>query len=292
MRLHTISVIGLGQMGGPMATHLLKAGFQVTGYDVSKAQLSNLIPLGLRTARSAREAAKGADLVLLSLPNWEVVKEVVEGKSGILSVLKKGQVIVDASTVPPWETVSMAKRLLKKGIYWMDVPVSGSAAEAREGDLVFMAGGPRSIFEKIKPVLDRVGRKTVYVGKNGQGAMLKLIVNHTLFLNQAAAVEGLTLARKSGIDPDLVYDVMISGAARSSLIVQRGQDMLRHDFKGKGALAVAVKDIGLCLENARRLGAPAPMGALYQQFLLSAGRRGWKDMDATSVMKIFEELAG
>ena len=274
-----------------MATHLLKAGFHVTGYDVSKGQLSDLIPLGLRPARSARAAAKGTDLILLSLPNWEVVKEVVEGKSGILPVLKKGQIIADMSTVPPWKTVSMAKKLLGKGIYWMDVPVSGSAAEAREGDLVFMAGGPRSIFEKIKPVFDKVGRKTVYVGKNGQGSMLKLIVNHTLFLNQAAAVEGLTLARKSGIDPALIYDVLISGAARSSLIVQRGQDMLRHDFKGKGALAVAVKDIGLCLENARRLGAAAPMAALYQQFLLSADRRGWKDMDATSVMRIYEELS-
>jgi 3-hydroxyisobutyrate dehydrogenase-like beta-hydroxyacid dehydrogenase len=292
MEIERVSVIGLGLMGTPIASFLLKTGYQVSGFDVKKGQVTNLVPLGLKPSMSARAAARGADLILLSLPNWEVVKDVVEGKSGLLPVLKKGQIIADTSTVPPWETTSMAKKLLKMGVCWMDVPVSGSAAEAREGDLVFMAGGPRSIFKKIKPVLDKVGRKTVYVGKNGQGSMLKLIVNHTLFLNQAAAVEGLTLARKSGIDPDLIYDVMISGAARSSLIVQRGQDMLRHDFKGKGALAVAVKDIGLCLENARRLGAAAPMAALYQQFLLSASRRGWKDMDATSVMKIFEELAG
>ena len=287
-----VCLIGLGQMGTPIANRLLKGGYHVKGYDASKEQVTRLIPLGLKPAKSAREAAKRADLILLSLPNWEIVKDVVEGKAGILPVLRKGQIIADMSTVAPWETASMAKRLSRMGVHWMDVPVSGSAAEAREGDLVLMAGGPRSVFKKIKPVLDKVGRKTVHVGKNGQGSMLKLIVNHTLFINQAAAVEGLTLARKSGIDPDLVYDVMISGAARSSLIVQRGQDMLRHDFKGKGALAIAAKDIGLCLENARRLGAAAPMAALYQQFLLSALRRGWEDRDATSVMRIFEELAG
>ena len=292
MTIKDISIIGLGSMGTPIATSLLKAGYQLKGFDIAKKKMSSLAPLGLKPNESLRETVSGADLIILSLPNWEVVHEVVEGEKGILWALKKGQIIIDTSTVPPWETECMGRRLLKKGIEWMDVPISGAASEAEEGNLVFMVGGKRSAFNRIKPVLDRVGKKTVYVGKNGQAAMLKLIVNHTLFLNQAAAVEGLTLSLKAGLNPEVVFDVMISGAARSDLIASRGQDMLMGNFGAKGALAIAVKDIEICIENAKRLGVAVPMGVLYQQFLLSAYRKGWEQMDATIVMRIYEELSG
>jgi 3-hydroxyisobutyrate dehydrogenase-like beta-hydroxyacid dehydrogenase len=191
MDIKNISVIGLGAMGAPIATFLLKAGYKVKGFDLVKKKMSDLIPLGLKPARSLREAARGADLILLSLrkgsddtPNWNVVQEVVEGKGGILGALKRGQIVVDTSTVPPWETAAMASRLTKKGVAWMDVPISGAAFQAREGNMVFMAGGKKSVFNKIKSILDKVGKKTVYVGKNGTGAVLKLIMNQTLFLNR------------------------------------------------------------------------------------------------------------
>ena len=289
--IKNISVIGLGLMGTPISTLLMKAGYKVTGFDIVKRQMTNLVPLGLKPARSAKEAARGADLIILSLPHWDAVREAVEGKDGILAGVRKGQIIIDTSTSPPWESKAMAERLAKKGIEWMDVPISGSSAQARVGNMVFMAGGKRSIFERIKPVLDRIGKKTVYVGKMGDGATLKLVINHTLYLNQAAAIEGLVLGLKAGLNPDVLYDVITSGAASSDLLMARCKDMLAGNFSPKGPLVLANKDLALSLETAKRLGVVLPMGALYQQFLLKAHYNGWDREDATVVMKIYQELA-
>jgi 3-hydroxyisobutyrate dehydrogenase-like beta-hydroxyacid dehydrogenase len=292
MGIRDVSVIGLGLMGTPIATLLIKAGYRVTGFDIVDKQMSKLAKLGLKAVRSPREAAKRMDLAILSLPHWDAVCEVVEGRRGLLKGMKRGQIIVDTSTVPPWESKAMAERLARKGIDWMDAPISGSSAQAKVGNMVFMVGGKRSIFDKIRPVLDRIGKKTVYVGKNGDAATLKLVVNHTLHLTQAAAIEGLVLSIKAGLDPDITYDVLTSGAAASDLITARGKDMLRGNFAPKGPLALAVKDLGLSLEIAEQLGVVLPMGALYRQFLLKARYNGWDREDATVVMRIYEQLAG
>ena len=292
MTIKNISVIGLGLMGTPIVTLLIKAGYSVTGYDVVEKQVSQLIPLGMKPATSPGEASKEADLVLLSLANWAIVQEVVEGKNGILEGARRGQVILDMSTVPPLETAAMAERLAKRGIDWMDVPISGSSAQAKVGNMVFMAGGKRSVFEKVKPVLDRIGKKTVYVGKNGDAAMLKLVVNLILFINQAAAIEGLVLGTKAGLDPNVMLDVITSGAASSDLIMARGKDMLAGQFDPKGPVDMSIKDLGLALESAKQLGVMLPMGALYLQFLLKAHYNGWDKNDATVVMRLYEEWAG
>jgi 3-hydroxyisobutyrate dehydrogenase-like beta-hydroxyacid dehydrogenase len=291
MAIKRISVIGLGEMGTPISGFLLKAGYEVKGYDLRPKRMTDLIARGLTPANSPKDAAAGSDLVILSLPNWAVVQQVVEGKDGILEAAAKGHIIIDCTTVPPHETKAMAGRLSEKGIHWMDVPISGAATQAREGNMVFMAGGEKAVFDKVKPVLDKVGKKTVYVGKNGDGAMLTLGVNLVLFLNQAAAIEGLTLGLKAGLDSEILHDVLISGAAESDLIRTRGKNMLAGNFEPKGALWIGVKDLALALEAAKALGVACPMGGLYQQILLSAHTRGWDDLDATVAMRIYEELA-
>jgi 3-hydroxyisobutyrate dehydrogenase-like beta-hydroxyacid dehydrogenase len=290
--IRKISVIGLGLMGTPLSTLLMKAGYEVTGFDIVKKQISNLMPLSLKPARSVKEAARGADLIILSLPNWNAVREAVEGRDGVLAGVRRGQIVIDTSTSPPEESKAMAERLKKKGIEWMDVPISGSSAQARLGNMVFMAGGRKSVFERIKPVLDRIGKKTVYAGKNGDGAMLKLVVNHILYLNQAAAIEGLVLGTQAGLDPRIMLDVITSGAASSDLILSRGKDMLAGNFSPKGPVIIANKDLALSLETAKRLGVVLPVGALYQQLLLKAHYNGWDREDATVVMKVYQELAG
>ncbi len=186
----------------------------------------------------------------------------------------------------------MGERLAQKGIEWMDVPISGSSAQARMGNMVFMAGGKRSVFERIKPVLDQIGKKSVYAGRMGDGATLKLVINHTLYLNQAAAIEGLVLGMKAGLRPDVLFDVITSGAASSDLLISRGRDMLSGIFSPKGPVIIANKDLALSMETAKRLGVMLPVGALYQQLLLKAHYNGWDREDATAVMKIYEEMAG
>jgi 3-hydroxyisobutyrate dehydrogenase-like beta-hydroxyacid dehydrogenase len=291
MKIKKVSVIGLGLMGTPVATLLMKAGYEVTGFDIIKKQMSNLVPLGLKAAHSPKEAAKGADLILLSLPNWNAVLEAVEGKGGVMEGTRKGQIVADTSTSPPWESKALAERLAKKGIEWMDVPISGSSAQARVRNMVFMAGGERAVFQKIKPVFDRIGKKTVYAGKSGDGATLKLVINHTLYLNQAAAIEGLVLGLKAGLHPDVLFDVITSGAASSDLLLARGKDMLNNNFSPKGPVILANKDLALSLETAKRLGVVLPVGALYQQLLLKAHYNGWDREDATVVMRIYQQLA-
>jgi 2-hydroxymethylglutarate dehydrogenase len=291
VEMKKISVIGLGLMGTAIATLLMKAGYRVTGFDIVRKQMTDLVPLGLRALNSPQEAAKGADLILLSLPNWDAVLEAVEGKKGVVEGVQKGQIVADTSTSPPWESRALGKRLAKKGVEWMDVPISGSSAQARVGNMVFMAGGKRPVFERIKPVLDRIGKKTVYAGKSGDGATLKLVINHTLYLNQAAAIEGLVLGLKAGLNPDVLFEVITSGAAASDLLIARGKDMLNGNFSPKGPVVLANKDLDLSLETARKLGVVLPVGALYQQLLLKAHYNGWDREDATAVMKVYQQLA-
>ncbi|MBM4332472.1 MAG: NAD(P)-dependent oxidoreductase [Deltaproteobacteria bacterium] len=291
MDIKKISIIGLGLMGTPIATLLLKVGYQVTGFDIVRKQMANLISLGLTAVNSPKEAAKEADLIILSLPTWRAVLEVVEGKDGVMERAQKGQIVADTSTSPPWESKALGKRLARKGVEWMDVPISGSSAQAREGNMVFMVGGKRAVFEKIKPVLDQIGKKTVYAGKMGDGATLKLVVNHTLYLNQAAAIEGLVLGLQAGLNPDVLFEVITSGAAASDLLMARGKDMLSGQFSPKGPAILANKDLALSLEMARQLGVILPVGALYQQLLLQAHYNGWDQEDATVVMRIYQQLA-
>jgi 3-hydroxyisobutyrate dehydrogenase-like beta-hydroxyacid dehydrogenase len=290
-QIKRISVIGLGLMGTPIATLLMKAGYQVTGFDIIRKQMVDLVSLGLKAANSPKEAVKGTDLVILSLPNWNAVIEAVEGKDGVAAGAQKGQIVLDTSTSPPWESRILGERLGRKGIEWMDVPISGSSAQARMGNMVFMAGGKRSVFERIKPVLDRIGKKTVYAGKMGDGATLKLVINHTLYLNQAAAIEGLVLGMKAGLNRDVLFDVITSGAASSDLLISRGKDMLNGNFSPKGPVVIANKDLALSMETAKRRGVVLPVGALYQQLLLKAHYNGWDRKDATVVMKIYEAMA-
>lgn len=278
-------------MGSTLATLLMRAGYQVSGFDIIQKQMIRLTSLGLRTVHSPREAVRGADLILLSLPSWSAVLQAVEGEGGVMEEVKKGQIVVDTSTSPPLESKALGERLAKKGIAWMDVPISGSSQQARVGNMVFMAGGDKTVFDRIRPILDQIGKKTVYAGKSGEGATLKLVINHTLYLNQAAAIEGLVLGLKAGLDPDVLLDAMISGAASSDLLISRGKDMLQGEFSAKGPLFIANKDLALSLEMARQCGVVLPVGALYQQFLLKAHYNGWDREDATSVMKIYQGLA-
>ncbi len=291
MVMKKISVIGLGLMGNPIASLLMKAGYQVTGFDIVKKRISDLVPLGLKAAKSPQAAAHGAEIILLSLPNWQAVLEAVEGKDGVIEGARKGQIVVDTGTSPPWESKALGTRLARKGIEWMDIPISGSSAQARVGNMVFMAGGKRSVYEKIKIVLDRIGKKTVYAGKSGNGAMLKLVINHTLYLNQAAAIEGLVLGLKAGLNPDVLFEAITSGAASSDLLLARGKDMLQSNFSPKGPVVLATKDLALSLEAAKRLGVVLPVGALYKQLVLKAHYNGWDREDSTIVMKIYQQLA-
>jgi 2-hydroxy-3-oxopropionate reductase len=289
--IKSIGFIGLGAMGTPMATHLLNSGYVVKGFDLKDNNKKALISLGLKWVESPKQAAEETDLVFLSLPNWNAVQAAVEGENGLYEGVVKGQIIVDTTTVPPVATQAMAQRMSKKEVDWMDIPVLSVPQQVKEKRTVFMAGGKKQAFEKIKPVLDKIGMRAVYVGKSGDGAKLKLVHNLILFLNEAAAIEGFTLGLKAGLNPELMHEVIQQGPAASDLIARRGKNMLAGDFSVKGSLIIGVKDVGLALECAKDLKVVLPIASLYHQYLLNANYRGWDDEDATVVMRLYEEMA-
>lgn len=290
MSADTIGVIGLGLMGTPISRLLMKAGYNVVGFDINNDRMATLEREGLRAVATAKDVAINSDMVFLSLPNWNVVVHVMEAEQGVIAGAKTNQLIIDLSTSPPWETRKMASKLDRMNIRWMDAPISGSSAQARAGDIVFLVGGRMSDYEELKEVLYKIAKKTVYAGENGSGDMLKLAVNHTLFLNEAAAIEGMVLALKAGIEPKIILEALTSGAASSNLIEARGSDMLGGNFTPKGQLSICVKDLALSLEAARNLGIALPIGSQYHQIALQSYRKNLGDYDATIVIKEYEEM--
>lgn len=286
----TIGVIGLGMMGTPISKLLMRAHYSVVGFDIDSERIAKLEGEGLRAAASAKEVASSSDVVFLSLPNWKAVLHVMEDEQGVIAGAVRNQLVVDLSTSPPWETSKMAEKLAPMNIHWLDAPISGSSAQAKTGDIIFMVGGRRSDYESLKEILDKIAKKTLYVGEHGRGAMLKLAVNHTLFLNQSAAIEGMVLALKAGIEPKIILEALTSGAASSNLIEARGSDMLNGNFSPKGQLSVCVKDLALSLEAAKNLGISLPIGFQYLQIALQSYRKNLGDYDATIVIKEYDEM--
>ncbi len=154
----------------------------------------------------------------------------MEGKEGIVHGTRKGQIIIDMSTSPPWESRILGRATREERTPLDGYPDSGSSVEAGVGNILFIAGGEKSIFDRVKPVLDRIGKKTIYVGPSGHGATLKVAINHTLHINHAAAIEGMVLGLKAGLDPGILYDVMSSGGAPSDQLATRGREMVMGEF--------------------------------------------------------------
>jgi 3-hydroxyisobutyrate dehydrogenase-like beta-hydroxyacid dehydrogenase len=285
-------VVGLGVMGGAFAGHMLDSGFEVQGFDPSEDVFEKFKDKNLTRANSPAEAASNVDLVMLSLPNYKIVEQAVSGENGVFSGCGEGTIIADMSTVPPKFSEDMSKIAEEKGFTWLDCPVSGVGKQAAVKDLVVMVAGPRNSFDKAKPAFDAIGKKTVYVSeKNGHAAQLKLVVNLVLFVTMAGAAEGLTLGLKSGLDPDIMLDVLCSGAAGSNVLEVRGKDMLSNHFPPSGPINIVLKDLECAIQSAKDQDVPVPLAGLLEQIYLSQRSKGRGNEDGSSIFRIFQELA-
>ncbi|MEK6709299.1 MAG: NAD(P)-dependent oxidoreductase, partial [Nitrospinota bacterium] len=281
-----VGVVGLGVMGGAFAGHLLDAGFGVAGYDPVEAMYAKFKGKNLRRAATAAGAARGADLVMTSLPNYRYVEQAVTGPGGVLEGLAKGAVIADMSTVPPKFAQAMGEMAQAKGLHWLDCPVSGVGKQAAVKDLVVMASGPRAAFERAKPAFDAIGKKTTYVGeRNGMAAQLKLVVNLVLFVNMAGAAEGLTLGLKAGLPPDIMLDALCAGAAASNVLQVRGKDMLAGHFPPSGPIGVLMKDIDCIIGSAKDVSSPVPLIGLLEHFYMAQRSKGREMEDGSSIFR-------
>src|ERR1700726_1344449 len=290
--IKTISYLGLGTMGGGMASNLLKAGYKLTVWNRSVEKGEPFAGKGARVAGTPADAIRNAELVMYSLSNDQAVEEVVFGAKGILSAINAGQIAIDMSTVLPAMSLREQEAYAKHGVDFLDVPVFGSKQESADAKLWIMAAGNKAIFEKVKPVLKHLGQTVHYFGKNGNATAMKLVGNLIVALELEALAEGLVLAQKAGLDLNTVMEVVKVADFRSPLLVSNGQNILKRDFSTSFALKLMLKDAGLIEKFGESLESPIPGLRVVEKNLPSAVDLGFGQENASAVIKALEKEAG
>ena len=290
--IKTISYLGLGTMGGGVASNLREAGYKLTVWNRSAEKCNPFARKGARVAESPADAVRDADLVIYMLSNDQAVEEVVFGANGILGGIKEGQIAMDMSTVLPATSLREQQAYSKRGVDFLDAPVFGSKNESANAELWIMAAGKKHTFEKVKPVLQHLGQTIHYFGKNGNATAMKLVGNLIVALELEALSEGLVLARKAGLDLSTVMEVVKVADFRSPLLVSNGQNILKRDFSTSFALKLMLKDAGLIDKFAGSLQSPIPGLRVVENHLKSAVALGVEKENASAVIKALEKEAG
>ena len=290
--IKTLSYLGLGTMGGGMVSNLLKAGYEVTVWDRTVEKCKPYARKGARVADTPADAASKSELVMYSLSDDRAVDEVVFGAKGILTEISAGQIAMDMSTVLPATSLREQEAYSKRGVDFLDAPVFGSKNESANAELWIMAAGKKDAFEKVKPVLEHLGRTVHYLGKNGNATAMKLVGNLIVALEMEALSEGLVLAQKAGLDLNTVMEVVKVADFRSPLLASNGQNILKRDFSTSFALELMLKDASLIEKFAGTLQAPIPALRVVEKNLASAVALGFGKENASAVIKALEKQAG
>ena len=286
-----IGFIGLGRMGGHMASRLLDAGHTLTVMDLSDQAVKALTDRGASRAASAREVADACELVLASLPSPQVVQDTALGPNGAIHG-SKIKTFVDLSTTGTKVSVLVHDGLKAKGIAALDAPVSGGVKGAREGTLAIMVGGPKASFDEFQEILAVLG-KLFFMGEApGAGQTMKLVNNLISCAHIAVTAEGMAMGARAGLDPQLMIDVLnVSTGASSATRDKWPRSVLPRTFDYGFATALAFKDLRLCLEEAEAMGVPMVVGSSVRQFLSITNQLYGPDSDFTCMAKTAEVLA-
>jgi len=286
-----IGFIGLGLMGTPMTKNLLKAGYDLTVHDINRKAIEEVVGLGAKESSSPKEIADSAEAIILSLPGDLEVEEVILGKDGILDGGRPGSVLVDMSTISPLTARRMAEVVQKQGIDMLDAPVSGGQEGAKEGSLTIMVGGKPEIFERMQPVLQRLGKNVTHIGGHGAGQVAKAANQIIVGLMIEAVAEGLVFAAKSGVDPEKVRKALLGGYAQSRVLELHGQRMTDRNFVPGGKVRSHKKDIEIVMAVAREIGVYLPGTALLSHLWNALASQGGLDWDHSSVIKVLEMMS-
>ncbi|MCC8180494.1 MAG: 2-hydroxy-3-oxopropionate reductase [Planctomycetes bacterium] len=287
-----IGFIGLGIMGKPMAKNLIKAGHSLTVTDHHQKNMDDVAKQGAKIAKSAREAAADAELVITMLQNSPQVEEAVAGPDGVLDSARPGTIVVDTSSIAPLASQKIAALCAKKQVTMLDAPVSGGEPKAVDGSLSIMVGGDKAVFERIKDdVLLKMGASAVHCGAVGAGNTTKLANQVIVAANIAAVSEAFILAKKAGVDPNLVFEAIRGGLAGSAVMNAKAPMMLSGDFKPGFRVELHIKDLANALATAHEVGAPLPITAqIMEMFSLLRVDGAGKD-DHSALVKLYEKIA-
>jgi 3-hydroxyisobutyrate dehydrogenase-like beta-hydroxyacid dehydrogenase len=287
-----LGFLGLGIMGGPMAQHLIQAGHTVALWSYSPGKAEQLAKDGGVVCSTPAEVAERSDCIFLCVGDTAMSRAVILGENGLLSKAKPGAIIVDCSTISPSESRQIGCELAKHRIEFLDAPCTGSKAGAEKGQLTFMVGGDREIFESVRPYLEAMGTQMYYCGLAGMGLHAKLSQNMILGNLLQAFNESLVLSTKAGVDPEVMLDILNNSAARSGLISLKAPLVFKRDFSTNFSVKWLEKDIGLILDSAAELNVPAPLTAISQQMYRAAIAQGYGEEDICGSIRVHESLTG
>lgn len=289
----TAAVIGLGSMGLGMAESLLRAGFQVAGYDVSADSLKRFETMGGHPATSPADASGDATIVVSVVVNSAQTEEILFGANGAEETMPRGAVFVSSATMAPEAARRLAARLEQSGRHYLDAPISGGAVRAAKGELTVLASGSPAAFEAARPALNAMAAKVYELGDEaGFGAAFKMINQLLAGVHIAAACEAITFAAKQGLDIDKVYEVITASAGNSWMFENRVPHILAGDYRPLSAVEIFVKDLGIIQDMARAARFPVPLSAAaLQMYLATAGAGMGRDDDA-SLARTYAALSG
>ncbi|KAA2253635.1 2-hydroxy-3-oxopropionate reductase [Solihabitans fulvus] len=288
----SIGFIGLGIMGSPMAAHLVDAGHQVTGYDVSAEAVQRLAASGGRGAARVAEAVAGADVVITMLPNHPHVEEVVLGDGGVLANADSGTLLIDMSTIRPETSIAVAEAAAERGIRVLDAPVSGGEAGAKQASLSIMVGGEEADFASARPLFEVVGRTIAHVGPHGAGQVVKA-ANQLLVGGIYGLVgEAIVLMEASGVDAKTGLDVLAGGLAANRILDLKRETMVAREFTPGFRIDLHHKDMGIALAAARAADVSLPLTGLVAQLVAAGRAMGYGSLDHSALLKVTEQLSG
>src|SRR2546430_1495234 len=288
-----VAVIGLGSMGYGMATSLRRAGFDVTGCDVSDDAVARLVAEGGAGAKTPAEAAKGAGIVVSVVVNAAQTETILFGKDGVAETLAKDAVFVSSATMDPDVARRLAEQLEATGRHYLDAPISGGAQRAAQGELTILASGSAAAFAKARPALDAMAAKLYELGDAaGAGAAFKMINQLLAGVHIAAASEAMTFAAKQGLDIRKVYEVITASAGNSWMFENRMPHVLDGDYAPRSAVEIFVKDLGIIQDMARTAKFPVPVAAAALQMFLMTAASGMGGDDDASVARMYARVTG
>jgi len=287
-----IAFIGMGTMGVGMALNILKAGHEVTVHNRTREKEASLAAEGAARAASPREAATGAEIILICVSDTPDVEGIILGDEGVIHGAPQGAIVVDMSTINPEATRRMAEKLAEKGVKMLDAPVSGGSEGAQNGTLSIMAGGEEAVFEKALPILETMGKTITHVGTIGAGQVTKAINQILIAGTYLTMAEGLTIGMKAGLDMEKVLQAIGGGAASSWVLHNRGANVINNTYPLGFRLSLHLKDLNIALETARELGATLPATALVAQIENGLIARGFGDDDVSAIARAIREQSG
>jgi 3-hydroxyisobutyrate dehydrogenase len=288
-----IAFIGLGTMGEPMVRQLALAGITPSVFDLNVEAATRIAQdIGATAATSANDAARGADIVITMLPSSKEVDATVlgaDGKSGVLSVLDKGAIVIDMSSSDPMRTRDLANVAAASGITFVDAPVSGAVRRARDGTLSIMFGGDAAVLERVRPVLAAMGKQIFHVGAAGAGHAMKALNNYVSAAGLVAAVEALHVGEKFGIDPAVMTQVLNASTGKNNTTEHKvAQFMLSGTYASGFFLGLMAKDVGIAVGLAEQLGVQADLGQVCAKQWREAAAKSERTTDHTEMYRILK----